>query len=271
MKKIKQVWLLLLVLLITISCAKLPLYQAKAIEGKNAAIFRYFDDDGKILYDIFSDDKNIIVEMKTSDIAAQLKIIGRGFTLWLDQNGKKNRKMGIVFPQEQTGNRKPSQQRGRPGGQNSSMSNKWEQQLEQLKEQYRLSPKNMTLIGFRDDSSKTDIHTELEESGIHVSILFDTDDVLNYQAIIPIEKVFTDQKSNDSILSIGFESGYFDIEFNSSPKQGGMGRGGNMGMGGPGGNKAGGRGRPVTNESRDEYRLAMSEAIKVWFRAKLSN
>ena len=265
MRKIQQVYILTLVLLTTMSCTKLPLYQSKGIEDENAATLRYFDNDGKIMYDIFNDDRNIIVHIKTSDIVAQLKIIRKGFTLWLDQEGKKNRKMGIVFPQEQTGNRKLSQQKGRPAGQNSSMSNKREQQLEQLKEQYRRSPKNMTLIGFRDDSSKTVIHTELEESDIHVSILFDTD-VLYYQAIIPIEKVFTDQKSNDSILSIGFESGYFDIEFNSSPRQGG-----DMGMGGPGGNKAGGRGRPVTKESRDEYRLAMSEAIKVWFRAKLSN
>ncbi len=271
MRKIQQIGLLALVFLVTMSCTKLPLYHSNGIEDKNAAILRYYDSKGKILYDIYYDDKNIIVHTKTSDFMAQLKIIRRGFTLWLDQKGKKNRKMGIVFPQEQMGNSKLSQPEGRSTGQNNAIPNKWKQQLEQLKEQYRLSPKNMTLIGFSGDNSQTAINTELEESDIHVSILFDIDDVLHYKAIIPIKKIFNDDKYKDSIFSIGFESGYFDNEFNDPPKQEGMGRGGNMGMGRPGGNKAGGRGRPATNGSRDEQRSAMSEAIKVWFRVKLNN
>ena len=54
-----------------------------------------------------------------------------------------------------------------------------------------------------------------------------------------------------------------------SPKQGSVGRGGNIGMRRPEGGKPGGHVRSANSESRDEYRTSMSEAIKVWFRANM--
>ncbi|RLD82469.1 MAG: hypothetical protein DRJ10_05025 [Bacteroidetes bacterium] len=271
MRKIKMLGLLTLVILVAISCAKLPLYQANEIVNKNTASCRYYDSNGKIMYDIYNDNNNLYVQMQTSDFIAQTKIIRMGFTLWLAQNGKKSREKGIVFPQKHEGNGTVIGKGGRHEGRNNSFDDKQKQQQEQLKESFRLSTKNMALIGFYSKNSKTAVNIELDKSDIHVSVSFDKDNVLHYEAIIPFEKIFTEEKFNDSILSIGLESGYFDSEYRGERPQDGMRGGGNKGMGRPGGGKSGGHGRPATNGSKDEQRSDMSEAIKVWFRVKLNN
>ena len=272
MKKIKQPGLLTLVLLITMSCTKLPLYQSKNILDKETNKLRYYDADGKIMYDVFNDDKNVYVKMQTSDFIAQVKILRLGFTLWLDKDGKKSRDKGIVFPQKQSWNSLGRSKDGRSSQQQNQTSEKQKQQMKQLQEQFRASPKNMVLVGMDEKGSRTIVNSEMEKSDIQVSISFSVDNTLHYEAIIPIKKIFIETRLSDSVFSIGFESGYAELGNSGMPSEGGTrsgGRGSGMGRGGMAGGAKGGGGRPDGNKAQNDSRSALSEPIKIWFKIKL--
>jgi hypothetical protein len=53
--------------------------------------------------------------------------------------------------------------------------------------------KNIVLIGMDGENSKRVFNTELENSDIIATITFDTFNRLNYLAIIPKSKIFTDK------------------------------------------------------------------------------
>ena len=143
-------------------------------------------------------------------------------------------------------------------------------QLTQLHLQYQLSPSTMTLTGIGGENSMRVISGDFSKSDIKASISFDTLNDLHYHLIIPIDKIFTEEKYSDSIFSVGIESGSLEMSYDSSP-QGGSGggggggmRGGGMNGGGKGGGYSGGGGA-----GNHQQRSALSEPIKTWFKVSL--
>ena len=280
MNKIRQITQTIIGLLLISSCANLPIYQPVKIEQESTPDnLRYYKES--ISYDIFQDENNIHVHLVASDYISQVKILRLGFTLWLDQKGKKNKDLGIIFPQKQAANSKRMNENRRLAEQANLNSQEIQNKLMlQLRRQFLISPKIMTLIGFDGKKSEEIINVELEKSDIQVSISFDTLNNLHYKAIFPVAKIFTEEKYQDDIFSAGFESGAIEISSMGSqqgrPGGSGKGSGGGMsgggrqggGMGGQG--MQGGGGRPGgSGANPDKMRSAMAEPVKIWFKVSL--
>ncbi len=279
MNILRQITQITIGILLISSCAKLPIYQPVKIEQEPSTDnLRYYKES--ISYDIFYDDNNIHVHLVASDYISQVKILRLGFTLWLDQKGKKSKDIGIIFPQKQPVNNSRMNENRRMVEQANMNSQEIRKILiAQLHSQFMISPKIMTLIGLDGKNSEEIVNTELEKSDIHVSISFDTLNNLHYKAVIPVTKIFTEEKYQDDIFSVGFESGA--IEMSSMGAQqgrsgGSKGRmsGGGSGMSG-GGRQGGGMGGQGSRQGGgggagpDKMRSAMAEPIKIWFKVSL--
>ncbi len=279
MNILRQITQITIGILLISSCAKLPIYQPVKIEQEPSTDnLRYYKES--ISYDIFQDDSNIHVHLIASDYLSQVKILRLGFTLWLDQKGKKNKDLGITFPLKQAVNSSRMADNRKLAEQANLNSREIQIKLmEQLHNQFLISPKIMTLKGFEGKNSEEVINTEIEKSDIQVSISFDSINNLHYKAVIPITKIFTKEEYKDDIFSTGFESG--SIEMNSMGAQqgrsggskggmsgggGGMSGGGRQGggMGGQGGRQGGGGGA-----SPDKMRSALAEPVNIWFKVSL--
>lgn len=261
MKYIKNTIAVVLVTIFIASCANMPLYQSKNINNKKElSDLRYYDKNSKTFYDVYNDKNNIYVCINALDYFSQEKILKQGLTIWLDQKTKKNKDKGIVFPQKlEFKKNKESRNLN-----NLNPFNREEQKIEQLHNQYLLSLKNTTLIGMDGENSIRVFNSELEKSNIKATITFDTLNRLNYLAIIPKNKIFTDDKYNNNTFSIGIESGFMDMNSNKlHQKKPGMENGGGMRSGNrqPGGRSVG----------HSEQRSALSEPIKIWFSVNLIN
>ena len=277
MKKMKSLIFSAILLGAVAGCARLPVYQAEYVSNpQNIGDPQHYDKKGKIKYDVYNDDKNVYVSIKTLDYYAQVKILKFGLTLWLDEKGKKKKEKGIVFPME-SGFQKPTQSQGgqrmMPGGKES---------LLQLHSMYELSDKNILLIGFDGKDSKRELYPKRETYDISATITFDSlNNALNYLAVIPIDKIIS-KDDNDKTFSIGLESGFLDMGNMPGPgMRGGMrpgGMGGGMGGGMPGGGMPGGgmggrggmKGGMPGGHSMATMRTALTTPVKVWFAAKLS-
>ena len=132
----------------------------------------------------------------------------------------------------------------------------------------------MTLIGMDGKNSQTLVNSELEKCDIQVSIFFDTLNILHYKAVIPIEKIFTEEKYNDNIFSIGINSGFIEMSYAGSSQGnpgGRKGAGGGMRGGGrsSGGKGSGGRQGGGNGTGNTGLHSALSEPIKTWFKVSL--
>ncbi len=272
MKNIRQTILITLSILLVSSCSNLPIHQSKRVTEKPFANnLRYYNSKEKIMYDIYNDDKNIHVHISTYDYSTQVKILQLGFTLWLDQKGGRNKDKAVIFPLKQRGSKDFKRDVGKAKDHIiSNLQDRQREQIAQLYKQHQLSPENMMLIGMNRKNSQEVVNPESEKSDIQVSISFDKSDKILYKAIIPINKIFTEEKYNDSIFSIGFESGFVEMSYAgiSQERSGGRkGTGGGMRGGGRsgGGKGSGGRQGGGNGASNPGQNSALSEPVKTWF------
>jgi len=253
---------------LAVSCAKLPIYQATKINNKNDIFeLKYYDEDSKLLYDIFDDEQNIYVNIKTTDFYSQVKILEMGLTLWINQDVKKKKNKGITFPQKQ--NFKNQQVRKM---RDKDSFNREEQRIEQLHAKFEMFDKNILLIGMNGENSKTILNPELEKSDIMAKITFGKFNQLNYLATIPKDKIFIDEKQSNDIFVLGIESGSMEMNNRQNQGQGGRSGGGMKGGGGrSGGGMKGGGGRPSGKMGGNFQEYSnLSEPIKIWLSVDLS-
>ena len=190
------------------------------------------DDDKKFNYNVCSDDENIYIRIKTKDDLIRRKIGLFGFTVWMDPNGKKKRRLGLRFP---TGVEAHDKMEAlKQSGERNNMSSG--QRVDFQKEINRAFIKDvevLELIGLADDpltSTRSGI-----TNGIKVAIATDEEDAYVYEAQIPF-KSFRLSKSTISTLGIGFETGKYVAKAPKTPPAGGGGgyQGGGFGGGGQG-------------------------------------
>ena len=265
MQRMKQIIVILLLSIGVFSCSSLPKYESKILSDNNKDdTFRYYDEEGKIRYDVYNDDDNIYIRIATSDYSAQTKILKSGFNIWVDQKGKKNKDAGIVYPQKQDVSKKSSRKKDTSLTQEKSNNqDKQKMLLERLHKQYEKSEKIMSIIGLGDVVDIEDINLEFEQYDITASINFDEYGELQYEAIIPIKYIFTDKKDDNGVYSVGIVSGKIDIGNSMRTQRDGKGKGGGRGMGGgrPGGRK------PSVGKSQMS---GLSTPIDIWFSVKIN-
>lgn len=157
-------------------------------------------------YNVCSDDNNLFVRVKSGEFYVKRKMATFGFTLWIDPNGKKKRKLGLRFPaggaeaEERTTELKKNNDLN-----NLSASDRAEFQKE-IDRKLITGLEVIELIGLADDpitSTRSGI-----TNGIKVAIGMDADGAYVYEAIIPF-KSYRLSKASISDLGIGFETGRY--------------------------------------------------------------
>ncbi len=257
--------------LIVASCAKLPIYQSKNIKStQDISELSHYDKKSKISYDVYNDETNIYISFKTLNYYSQIKILKMGLTVWFDTKGKKNKKKGIVFPLDN--GFKPDMKSMQGGSGSSGMGI---QSITQLHTYFKLQDKRIKLIGMEDEHGRTEYIFEPGRSDISAEITFDSSNRLNYLATIPIRKLFADGSLDNKALSIGFESGFIDVnKMKQEMMKSGMhpGQGGRSGgMGGMGGGMMGG-GRPGGGRSGGmPQQTELSDPVRLWFAVDVSS
>lgn len=156
------------------------------------------DDNSKFQYNVCFDAEIIYIRLKTSDDMNQGKIGRLGFTVWLDPNGKKKKKLGLKYPT--------------PTGRDFSQMNQNPQSGTRTNEGRRLEMKRdlirdtevLELIGLAKEnivSSRVGL-----KNGIEVIIVMDEKGDYVYEAKIPF-KAYKLSKASIPVLGIGFETG----------------------------------------------------------------
>lgn len=271
MRNIRKIILITGAFLLLMSCVRLPIYQARILNNESITSNLRYNKE-KISYDIYNDGENIHIHMATPDYLTQLKILRLGITLWLDQEGKQKKEKGIKFPLEQIGNTKYKRETVKTNEQSIHYSQyTMHQKIAQLHRQFLTFPKVITLIGMEDENNRIIINTELEKSNIQASVFFDSLNILQYKAIIPIDKVFTENEFDNGFLSIGFESSSVEMNIANTPieRSGGSRGGGSRGGGQSGGMRGGGKGGAGQSKGggiqNSGQNSSLMKPIKIWF------
>jgi hypothetical protein len=176
----------------------------------------YHEQSG-VFYKFEKDKDNLYLLLATSDPALQRKIAYFGMTVWIDRSGDRNKAQGFRFPVG-TGHQAPVHP-GSPGGSlpgvNSVLSRADE----------------IELIGIYGSSSRI---VKRRDSQIRVQA-FMQEDMLVYKAVVPfgVLKHRLDPAGVKK-MSVGIETGYYDISAYDRQSQGFEGRRSGGGMQHPG-------------------------------------
>ena len=168
----------------------------------------WIHDDNKIFYyNVCADDNNLYVRVRTNDHYTKGKMASFGFTVWIDPNGKKKKKMGLRFPmggREAEERAAAIREQGEPGNSVGERADNQKLFAKKLIENLEV----MELIGLADDpitSTRSGI-----TNGIKVAIALDIEDAYVYEALIPF-KAFRLNVASISEVGVGFETGRFDV------------------------------------------------------------
>ncbi len=276
------------------SCTNLPVHEAKQKSTRGKEKFSgYYNNEHNLVYDIYRDSNYVYLEVSTSDITSQIKILKLGFTVWIDPSGKKNQNKGFIYPsQNQLKDRSPGNQnrntnikiaKGEHPQQQAAFSRR-------LYRQFKQRPAELILIGFRGSDSRQGFRPNLQETVVDPSIKMDSMGTMLYEARIPIDTIVKMSNTSDSTFSLGLVSGALNFEDEDMDDTGadvtqgsGLDQRGRRGRGrttpgrrGPGQrNRPGGRpgqGQPRQQQesnSLSEQKKKLTQPINIWFQVDL--
>ncbi|HBS86448.1 MAG: hypothetical protein A2W91_19730 [Bacteroidetes bacterium GWF2_38_335] len=224
-----------------------------------------YDSESKLVYKVSNDDKNLYVRLKVVDKIVQKKIMLTGLTLWIDLTGKKKKETGIRFPLKETNRRDFSS----PPAliEEKNIQAEWANKFKK--------PHQIELLGFNKNVQSEMCFTE-DSTGVSVEINMDSLNNFYYVATIPFYKLFDTlsyQLDSGNLISIGVETGCFEMPAMPSGGPGGP-------VGGPDGGINGGErpqmgnmekpGMPEnTMPNMENIQMEMSEMsqpTKLWIR-----
>ena len=225
------------------------------------------DEDKKFSYNVCGDDNNIYIRWRTQEELVKRKIALFGFTIWLDPNGKKKKKLGLRFP---TGaEAKDRMEAMRESGESKMANMSSSQRAEFQKEVTRKFVQDielLELIGLANDpltSTRSGI-----TNGIKVAIATDEDEAYVYEAIIPF-KSYRLSKASIEELGIGFETGKYEPPPSKTAAPSGAGPQYQGPTGGYGGNGYS-SGRAMRGSSGQNYKSnPMGNSSYYWVSVKL--
>lgn len=176
-----------------------------------------YDDKSTLMFYFSNDDTNLYVHLIISDKASLQKVMRFGMTTWFNPDAKKKKGLGIQFPVpgiERSG--LPFQKQGQIPGDRKEM----------MMGLMAAKNKQMVLIGFSGKGIRDTI--EASDGEFHAKLVMLDRDKLLISLSLPIIKIeSTGKDQSDKLLSIGFETGYLDLN-----RQGmGQSTGGQTGQG----------------------------------------
>ena len=253
MEKKLNTFILLSIIFLICSCSPKVLYQcgwqntpvsADGNPSEWRIPLRFYDSDTKLNYTLSNDDEKIYLCVRIVDELSQAKVIKNGLTIWFDTLAKKNKQCGILYPVPDRNAEETSQGDGgsRHGG---GRKKDGSAELDAIKNRFLRQANQMQLVGFKKNIP--DYLTSDNEYGINVSINWDVNNIMIYEAIIPFKTFYKPAltakdslKTFDFAMTIhGFPAPEKKDDGNSG---GGSGMGGGGGMGGSGGMGGGGMG-----------------------------
>ena len=218
---------------------------------------------------IVNDSKHLYLVLGLTDPDLQRLIFARGFTIWLDPKGKKNRTFGIRFPLglPEEGIR-PVERNPMTPPRDRFIGGK---QLETMFDR-STGRREFELIGPNPHQKR---RLSLESGDpVQLAVAF-TNYRLVYEAKIPLSEVYGrngDQSKPSQTLGLGFETGKFDFAARREQMQG---RRGGRGMGGGFGGGGSGRGPFAGGGRRNGNREGIAQGsrlgpLELWTRVKLA-
>ncbi len=239
--------------LLLVSCSHAPALQSTyqkapvTVDGTASEWripLRFYDPDTKLNYSLTNDDDKIYLCARIVDELSQAKVVRNGIYIWFDTLAKKNKAVGILFPvpDKSSDDFQPTNRSGD--------GNKHAYSLEAIKKKFLQQANQVQLTGFK--SGVPDFLAASEnEFGIRVSINWDVNNIMIYEAAIPFKTFYKDKltakdslKNFDFSITIqGFPAPEKTDDGSSNASGGVPGAGAGGGMGGMGGNSGmGGRG-----------------------------
>ncbi len=215
-----------------------------------------FIEKENVAIGIINDEKFLYVSMVTTNRDIQRQIMLRGFTLWLDPDGGKEKSFGIKFPlgMQEMG----FMMRGRGE----------EPNIETMQENFKKSMISMEIIGPGKGQHRVMRVAEAEGIEIKVNPIVDQ---FAYEIKIPLSQTenqpYAIGAEAGQSIGVGFETTEFDREMMLEGMGGGRpgGRGGSRPSGGIGGGRAGGRGGGRMGGGRPQ----MPKQFKLWVSVQL--
>lgn len=205
--------------------------QAKEAAKEPSAKKYSYDNTAGMMYRIANSRDSLYIDLKFPGKLTRMKVLGFGFTVWIDPEAKNNKRIGIKYP---LGNRKQLPGLGNPlrqaeieEGEHGMLQidysrDKNEEPLP------KLINKEMKLIGFLGPESV--MKQSALNSEIRTNLKYESDRTLAYQLAIPLKKISEAMNiGSDSIVSIGFVTGHMDSQERREKRQTpGVGGGGGM-------------------------------------------
>ncbi len=176
---------------------------------------QYFDEDSKTLFSIVNDADDLYIRIVTRSETSKRLILRKGFTVWIDDPGSTDKKLGIRFPL--------ARQNHMPG---SIPDHKPRTGIE---EKLADSRYNLAILRGSEGKRQTMPVQQARALGIYTSLNMHQS-ILVYELKIPIPSA-----SVDKIIGMGFESGKPDRSSGRGGSRGG--KGGGRGGGGHGGGR----------------------------------
>ncbi|MBN2632128.1 MAG: hypothetical protein JXR66_01130 [Bacteroidales bacterium] len=202
-----------------------------------------YSDKVNLAYCISNDDENIYVDLLIAKADVQRQVLNSGITIWISNDGKKTKNLGIRYPVREKDNQtreRPAMTRNIPPSANSQGANRPIQE----------KPDGaLELTGFSESGPLT--ISSSEEGNFRGSIRIERDKNMYYEVILPIAKLpeLNDKpsgKGKEGSFLIGIAYPEIPIAPSYGPPSGGQRMPGGGGGGRPGG---GGGGRPPSGSA----------------------
>ena len=234
-----------------------------------------YDYKSHFLYNVLNDNKNLYVCLKVVDLKNQMKILRKGFTIWIDTTGRNKKLFGVKFPLSGVASyhKNFSSERNTDAGDLMKDMKTMKKML--ISEQRDLEMIGFTLLGSeKKESVKVSLLASL---GIKVAIGIDSTDCMIYEMSVPLSYLFkspaTALNDNKKVISVGLESddsysGSDEGEGGKGGSHSGSGNGGRGGMGG-GGMHGGSSGMHNDGMHSNSSNFKDTEPIKTWIKVKL--
>ena len=234
----------------TTTILSLILCTSLSAQKGNLATIKWFDDGSKEtsiapadytfnkksnLYYLFSNDNtNLYVDIKIEDSGVESKILKEGMVIWLNMEGKQDKKLGVHFPigSENTGGRRRT----------NLPTDNFTPEGKPITPLMRAT--TIELIGFTNEQEKR-VPADNPDT-FRGSVKYDNDGNLIYRLLIPISKLpIRNAKNGAGALPFNLAIGYGDDPEANVANMGRPGSGGGappaMTAGGGGGRAGGGR------------------------------
>ena len=206
-----------------------PQTEGKSVNTDKASFSK--SNSAGIMYRIANDYDSLYIDLEFTDRLTRAKVIGFGLTVWVDPGAGNNKVLGVQFPLKKQMRRPGSGPRPEDArvqeGEHGMLNISYQSDKKKKKPMPELMNKELKLIGFSGPGSV--MKEPVLHSDLNIDLDYDRGRALSYHLSLPLKKI-TDVVpfSNDSLVSIGFETGHMDPRDRKQRQRPSVGGGGGM-------------------------------------------